>query len=105
MSTQTAISFHVVYNWIVNTIYFFIYFCALFVVSLGEVLYKSILYPYLFTKNTFFTAYSFITSEKLPKNFKKIPELEAENGYVIVWVVMISIVIGIYFWFKKKGWI
>ncbi|PIZ66650.1 penicillin-binding protein [Candidatus Roizmanbacteria bacterium CG_4_9_14_0_2_um_filter_39_13] len=74
MSTQTAISFHVVYNWIVNTIYFFIYFCALFVVSLGEVLYKSILYPYLFTKNTFFTAYSFITSEKLPKNFKKITQ-------------------------------
>lgn len=38
-------------------------------------------------------------------NFKFMPELEAEHGYAIVWIVMISMVIGIYTWFKKKGWV
>jgi magnesium transporter len=38
-------------------------------------------------------------------NFKFMPELESDNGYGIVWIVMITIVAGIYIWFKKKGWV
>ena len=38
-------------------------------------------------------------------NFKSMPELESDNGYFIVWVVMITMVVGIYVWFKKKGWV
>lgn len=38
-------------------------------------------------------------------NFEIMPELKAKNGYFVVWGVMITMVVGIYFWFKKKGWI
>ena len=38
-------------------------------------------------------------------NFKNIPGIDAPNGYYILWGIMILMVIIIYFWFRKKGWI
>ena len=38
-------------------------------------------------------------------NFKYMPELEMRNGYPVAMLAMFLITIGIYFWFKKKGWL
>ncbi len=38
-------------------------------------------------------------------NFKYMPELEMEWGYGLTWLFMIGIVILIYFWFRRKGWL
>jgi magnesium transporter len=38
-------------------------------------------------------------------NFKYMPELESVWGYAAVWLVMLVISVGIYFWFKSKGWL
>ncbi|CDQ19977.1 magnesium/cobalt transporter CorA [Halobacillus karajensis] len=37
-------------------------------------------------------------------NFVNMPELEAEYGYFAVWGVMLAVAIGMFFWFKNKGW-
>jgi len=38
-------------------------------------------------------------------NFKYMPELSHEYGYFFVWGLMISVTIGMLFFFKRKGWI
>jgi len=38
-------------------------------------------------------------------NFKYMPELSWKYGYIGVWILNISIAIGIYIWLKKKKWI
>jgi magnesium transporter len=38
-------------------------------------------------------------------NFKNMPELESQDGYYIVWVVMIAIFIGMIVYFKRKKWL
>jgi len=38
-------------------------------------------------------------------NFKVMPELTKEWGYPLVLILMVSITIIIYSWFKRKGWI
>ncbi len=38
-------------------------------------------------------------------NFKYMPELEYKWGYAAVWVVMISIIIGMIIYFNKKDWL
>lgn len=38
-------------------------------------------------------------------NFKNMPELETENGYFVVWGVMIVLFIGMMVYFKRKGWL
>jgi magnesium transporter len=35
-------------------------------------------------------------------NFKTMPELEWRYGYLFVWVLMLTITIGIIVWFKRK---
>lgn len=37
-------------------------------------------------------------------NFKYMPELDWKAGYPAVMILMALITVGIYFWFKKKGW-
>lgn len=37
-------------------------------------------------------------------NFKNMPELVWEWGYISTWVVMIAMVVGMMFYFKKKKW-
>ncbi|MDO9584862.1 MAG: CorA family divalent cation transporter, partial [Syntrophales bacterium] len=38
-------------------------------------------------------------------NFKYMPELELRWGYYTVWIIMISIVITMMFYFKRKKWL
>lgn len=38
-------------------------------------------------------------------NFTHMPELQTKYGYFVVWGVMIAVCAGIYWWFKKKGWL
>ena len=38
-------------------------------------------------------------------NFKYMPELDWKYGYLFVWILNISIALGIYIWLKKKKWI
>jgi magnesium transporter len=38
-------------------------------------------------------------------NFKYMPELEMEWGYGLTWLFMIGVVVLIYFWFRRKGWL
>lgn len=38
-------------------------------------------------------------------NFKNMPELQTENGYFIVWGVMIILFLGMLMYFKKKHWL
>ncbi|MBI4633697.1 MAG: hypothetical protein HY742_07390 [Deltaproteobacteria bacterium] len=38
-------------------------------------------------------------------NFKYMPELELRWGYFAVWLVMISVVIFMLFYFKRKKWL
>jgi len=37
-------------------------------------------------------------------NFKYMPELEHPWGYPLTWLTMIMVVLTIYIWFKRKGW-
>ncbi|MBS4171850.1 magnesium/cobalt transporter CorA [Bacillus sp. FJAT-49736] len=37
-------------------------------------------------------------------NFDNMPELKWKYGYIIVWIIMLIIGIGLPLWFKKKGW-
>jgi magnesium transporter len=38
-------------------------------------------------------------------NFEHMPELHSEYGYPIVWIVMLSVVAGLYRFFKRLGWL
>ena len=38
-------------------------------------------------------------------NFEYMPELKWQYGYQTVWGVMISILIGMIYYFKKKNWL
>jgi magnesium transporter len=38
-------------------------------------------------------------------NFRVMPELEWELGYLLVWIVMIGMAGAIYLWFRQKGWL
>lgn len=38
-------------------------------------------------------------------NFAHMPELQFRYGYYAVWGVLITVVVGIYRWFVRKGWI
>ncbi|ASK62791.1 magnesium and cobalt transport protein CorA [Virgibacillus phasianinus] len=37
-------------------------------------------------------------------NFTFMPELDEKYGYLVVWLIMLIISIGMYVWFRKKGW-
>jgi magnesium transporter len=37
-------------------------------------------------------------------NFENMPELKTQNGYFITWGVMLSIIIGLIVYFKRKKW-
>jgi magnesium transporter len=37
-------------------------------------------------------------------NFENMPELKTQNGYYIIWGVMLSIIIGLMIYFKRKKW-
>ena len=63
MQKQTFVTYRMVENWIVRTIYFFLYIIALFFVSLGEVTFKSVYYPLLYTNKTILQIYSFFSGE------------------------------------------
>ncbi|WP_457561108.1 magnesium transporter CorA family protein [Caminibacter sp.] len=38
-------------------------------------------------------------------NFKYMPELDWKYGYLMVWIINITIAVGIFIWLKKKKWI
>ena len=38
-------------------------------------------------------------------NFENMPELKSQNGYFLVWGIMLSIIIGLLFYFKKRKWL
>jgi magnesium transporter len=38
-------------------------------------------------------------------NFKYMPELEQKHAYPLVWVLMASITLVVYLWFKRKKWL
>jgi magnesium transporter len=33
------------------------------------------------------------------------PELSQPWGYPLVWILMVAITLGIYAWFRKRGWL
>lgn len=37
-------------------------------------------------------------------NFRNMPELELEHGYLIAWAVMLAVVFVVFFYFKRKKW-
>ena len=37
-------------------------------------------------------------------NFENMPELKSQNGYYFVWGIMLSVIGGLLFYFKKKKW-
>lgn len=37
-------------------------------------------------------------------NFTFMPELDKKYGYFVIWAIMLTISIGMYLWFRKKGW-
>ncbi|MCS7005051.1 MAG: hypothetical protein NZM38_06965 [Cytophagales bacterium] len=59
---------------------------------------------FLTTVTGFFLPLTFIVG-LYGMNFDNMPELHYRYGYLGVWIVMICIVIGVFFWFKNKGWI
>lgn len=38
-------------------------------------------------------------------NFEYMPEIKHPQGYIFVWILMTTITIAIFFWFKKKKWL
>ena len=38
-------------------------------------------------------------------NFDNMPELKTQSGYFVVWVVMITIILSLLFYFKRKKWL
>ena len=38
-------------------------------------------------------------------NFTNMPELQSEYGYFFVWAVMITLFVGMIFYFKRKRWL
>lgn len=38
-------------------------------------------------------------------NFEYMPELRSRNGYFVVWGVMLSVAVGMAYYFKRRGWI
>jgi len=38
-------------------------------------------------------------------NFKRMPELDHPLGYPLVWVAMAATALGIWIWFRRKGWL
>lgn len=38
-------------------------------------------------------------------NFENMPELKSSNGYYITWGVMIAVILGLLYYFKRKRWI
>ncbi len=38
-------------------------------------------------------------------NFDNMPELKTQSGYYVVWVVMITIILSLLFYFKRKKWL
>jgi magnesium transporter len=38
-------------------------------------------------------------------NFEIMPELKWKNGYYLTWGLMIFVSLGIFTWFRRKGWI
>ena len=38
-------------------------------------------------------------------NFTHMPELQTKYGYFVIWGLMIAVSIGIYLWFKSRGWL
>lgn len=53
--------------------------------------------------STFFIPLTFIVGV-YGMNFKFMPELHWPYGYYMIWGIMITIVIGLSIWFKRKGW-
>ena len=37
-------------------------------------------------------------------NFENMPELKTQNGYYLIWAIMLSIIVGLLIYFKKKKW-
>lgn len=37
-------------------------------------------------------------------NFKNMPELEWEYGYIVAWVVMLAVILFVFLYFKRKKW-
>ncbi len=54
--------------------------------------------------SAFFMPMTFITGI-YGMNFENMPELKTSYGYFVALMVMASVASGIFFWFKKKGWI
>jgi magnesium transporter len=38
-------------------------------------------------------------------NFENMPEIKSENGYYITWGVMISIILGLIIYFRRRKWL
>jgi len=38
-------------------------------------------------------------------NFQHMPELPLVWGYPLVWGIMLSVVAGIWLWFRRRGWL
>jgi len=38
-------------------------------------------------------------------NFENMPELKTQSGYFITWAVMLAIIVGMLFYFKRKKWL
>jgi magnesium transporter len=38
-------------------------------------------------------------------NFSYMPEMRSDFGYAGVWIIMIVVSLGIYFWFRSRGWL
>jgi magnesium transporter len=38
-------------------------------------------------------------------NFERMPELHSRWGYPAVWLVMLVVTMGIYAWFRRRGWL
>jgi magnesium transporter len=53
--------------------------------------------------STFFIPLTFIVGV-YGMNFKFMPELHWQYGYYLIWGIMLSIVVALSIWFKRKGW-
>lgn len=38
-------------------------------------------------------------------NFRYMPELTSRWGYPLIWVVMLGVTLGIWLWFRRRGWL